>query len=155
MCFSLVALSDTAVTINDPGCTSKTFPDYFDKLAQLPGTIARDVPHLPVVHAFAEQAKNGGYKAAVRRPADDKKQVSILQMISAYRTLGARWAGEQLVGNTVNVRNGLDSVRGAWIEASSTCAMSAAWMRENICPGLTMRRAVPARSLANGPRPGP
>ncbi|MGL6259939.1 3-phosphoshikimate 1-carboxyvinyltransferase [Vibrio sp. WXL103] len=35
MCFSLVALSDTPVTINDPGCTSKTFPDYFDKLAQL------------------------------------------------------------------------------------------------------------------------
>ncbi len=35
MCFSLVALSDTQVTINDPGCTSKTFPDYFDKLQQL------------------------------------------------------------------------------------------------------------------------
>lgn len=35
MCFSLVALSDTAVTINDPKCTAKTFPDYFDKLAQL------------------------------------------------------------------------------------------------------------------------
>ncbi|MCF8778104.1 3-phosphoshikimate 1-carboxyvinyltransferase [Vibrio sp. IRLE0018] len=35
MCFSLVALSDTAVTINDPKCTSKTFPDYFEKLAQL------------------------------------------------------------------------------------------------------------------------
>ena len=33
MCFSLVALSDTAVTINDPGCTAKTFPDYFEKLA--------------------------------------------------------------------------------------------------------------------------
>lgn len=32
MCFSLVALSDTPVTINDPGCTAKTFPDYFDKL---------------------------------------------------------------------------------------------------------------------------
>lgn len=31
MCFSLVALSDTPVTINDPGCTSKTFPNYFDK----------------------------------------------------------------------------------------------------------------------------
>lgn len=31
MCFSLVALSDTPVTINDPGCTSKTFPDYFAK----------------------------------------------------------------------------------------------------------------------------
>jgi len=35
MCFSLVALSDTPVTINDPGCTSKTFPDYFDKLASV------------------------------------------------------------------------------------------------------------------------
>jgi 3-phosphoshikimate 1-carboxyvinyltransferase len=35
MCFSLVALSDTPVTINDPGCTSKTFPDYFDKLKSL------------------------------------------------------------------------------------------------------------------------
>ena len=35
MCFSLVALSDTPVTINDPKCTSKTFPDYFDKLKSL------------------------------------------------------------------------------------------------------------------------
>ncbi len=35
MCFSLVALSDTPVTINDPGCTSKTFPDYFEKLQNL------------------------------------------------------------------------------------------------------------------------
>ncbi len=35
MCFSLVALSDTPVTINDPKCTSKTFPDYFDRLALL------------------------------------------------------------------------------------------------------------------------
>ncbi len=35
MCFSLVALSDTPVTILDPGCTSKTFPDYFEKLASL------------------------------------------------------------------------------------------------------------------------
>ncbi|MEC6795711.1 3-phosphoshikimate 1-carboxyvinyltransferase [Photobacterium sp. S4TG1] len=35
MCFSLVALSDTAVTINDPKCTSKTFPDYFVRLQGL------------------------------------------------------------------------------------------------------------------------
>jgi len=35
MCFSLVALSNTAVTINDPKCTAKTFPDYFDKLSQV------------------------------------------------------------------------------------------------------------------------
>ncbi len=35
MCFSLVALSDTAVTINDPGCTSKTFPDYFEQFQKI------------------------------------------------------------------------------------------------------------------------
>ncbi len=35
MCFSLVALSDTAVTINDPKCTSKTFPTYFQKFNEL------------------------------------------------------------------------------------------------------------------------
>ena len=35
MCFSLVALSETPITINDPKCTAKTFPDYFDKLAQI------------------------------------------------------------------------------------------------------------------------
>ena len=35
MCFSLVALSDTPVTINDPKCTAKTFPDYFDQLAKV------------------------------------------------------------------------------------------------------------------------
>ncbi|WP_413111405.1 3-phosphoshikimate 1-carboxyvinyltransferase [Thaumasiovibrio sp. DFM-14] len=35
MCFSLVALSDTPVTINDPKCTSKTFPDFFSRLDAL------------------------------------------------------------------------------------------------------------------------
>lgn len=30
MCFSLVALGETGVTINDPDCTAKTFPNYFD-----------------------------------------------------------------------------------------------------------------------------
>lgn len=35
MCFSLVALSDTPVTILDPKCTNKTFPDYFQQLAAI------------------------------------------------------------------------------------------------------------------------
>ena len=29
MCFSLVALGNVPITINDPGCVAKTFPDYF------------------------------------------------------------------------------------------------------------------------------
>ncbi|WP_457913763.1 3-phosphoshikimate 1-carboxyvinyltransferase [Candidatus Gillettellia adelgis] len=35
MCFSLVALSDTPVTILDPICTKKTFPDYFEQFASI------------------------------------------------------------------------------------------------------------------------
>lgn len=35
MCFSLVALSDTPVTILNPKCTAKTFPDYFEQLARI------------------------------------------------------------------------------------------------------------------------
>lgn len=30
MCFSLAAFGDSPITINDPDCTSKTFPTYFD-----------------------------------------------------------------------------------------------------------------------------
>ncbi len=35
MCFSLLALADCGVTINDPGCVSKTFPDFFDRFASI------------------------------------------------------------------------------------------------------------------------
>ncbi|GGY10612.1 3-phosphoshikimate 1-carboxyvinyltransferase [Paludibacterium paludis] len=37
MCFSLVSLLGVPVTINDPGCVAKTFPDYFDRFAALRG----------------------------------------------------------------------------------------------------------------------
>jgi len=35
MCFALVACAGIPIVINDPGCTSKTFPDYFEKLASI------------------------------------------------------------------------------------------------------------------------
>ena len=35
MCFSLAALGGVPVTINDPDCVAKTFPDYFNVLASL------------------------------------------------------------------------------------------------------------------------
>ncbi len=35
MCFSLAALSGVNVRINDPDCVAKTFPDYFERFAQL------------------------------------------------------------------------------------------------------------------------
>lgn len=35
MCFSLIALSNTSVTILDPKCTAKTFPTYFSEFEKL------------------------------------------------------------------------------------------------------------------------
>ncbi|TCT18595.1 3-phosphoshikimate 1-carboxyvinyltransferase [Bibersteinia trehalosi] len=35
MCFALVALSNTPVTILDPKCTAKTFPTFFDEFAKI------------------------------------------------------------------------------------------------------------------------
>jgi len=35
MCFSLAAFGTSKITINDPGCVSKTYPDYFSALASI------------------------------------------------------------------------------------------------------------------------
>ncbi len=35
MSFSLASLGDASITINDPECTAKTFPDYFDVFASI------------------------------------------------------------------------------------------------------------------------
>jgi len=35
MCFSLLALDETSVTINEPECVAKTFPNYFEVLESI------------------------------------------------------------------------------------------------------------------------
>ena len=35
MCFSLAALGNAIIHINDPGCVAKTFPDYFERFASI------------------------------------------------------------------------------------------------------------------------
>jgi 3-phosphoshikimate 1-carboxyvinyltransferase len=44
MCFSLAAFGGVPVTIRDPGCVSKTFPEYFAVLGQLTG-VGADYVH--------------------------------------------------------------------------------------------------------------
>ena len=44
MCFSLATLGGTRVTINDPACVNKTFPEYFRELAQ----VAQAVPVIAI-----------------------------------------------------------------------------------------------------------
>jgi 3-phosphoshikimate 1-carboxyvinyltransferase len=35
MCFSLASFGNSEIIINDPGCTSKTFPEYFDLFSEV------------------------------------------------------------------------------------------------------------------------
>jgi 2-oxoglutarate dehydrogenase E1 component len=78
--------------LDNPESVSPEWRRYFDQMQQLPG--ARDVAHAPVVESFIKLARN-------RRPAAaptavvatlEKKQVSVLQLINAYRFLGVRHA---------------------------------------------------------------
>jgi 2-oxoglutarate dehydrogenase E1 component len=81
----------------NPGSVPDTWRDYFDALQHVPavdGTNARDVPHLPVVNAFAERAKQGGTKV-VEASADvemGRKRTAVQQLIAAHRNVGQRWA---------------------------------------------------------------
>ena len=79
--------------LDNPTAVPAEWRDYFDRLAQMPGYVARDVPHAPVVAAFAELGKDGGFRPAAQAAGGDgKKQVSVLQLINAHRILGTRWA---------------------------------------------------------------
>ncbi|PKO92861.1 MAG: 2-oxoglutarate dehydrogenase E1 component [Betaproteobacteria bacterium HGW-Betaproteobacteria-10] len=79
--------------LNNPTAVPAEWRDYFDRLAQMPGVVARDVAHAPVVAAFAELAKEGGFRpAATVSGGDIKKQSAVGQLVTAYRSIGTRWA---------------------------------------------------------------
>ena len=81
----------------NPGSVPDNWREYFDALQHVPavdGSDAKDVPHLPVINAFAERAKQGGTKV-VMASADaemGRKRTAVQQLIAAYRNVGVRWA---------------------------------------------------------------
>ncbi len=82
----------------NPGSVPDHWREYFDALQHVPavdGSNAKDVPHLPVINAFAERAKQGGTRVVGARSADSemaRKRTAVQQLIAAYRNVGARWA---------------------------------------------------------------
>jgi len=81
----------------NPGSVPDSWREYFDALQHMPavdGTNAKDVPHLPVINAFAERAKSGGTKVvmASENVAMGRKRTAVQQLIAAYRNVGQRWA---------------------------------------------------------------
>ncbi len=79
--------------LDDPTSVPDEWRDYFDRLAQMPGYVARDVAHAPVIAAFAELGKDGGFRPVATPPAsDNRKQSAVGQLVTAYRSMGTRWA---------------------------------------------------------------
>ncbi|WP_367846783.1 2-oxoglutarate dehydrogenase E1 component [Rhodoferax sp. WC2427] len=83
--------------LSNPGSVPDNWRDYFDALQNVPavdGSNAKDVPHLPVVNAFAERAKKGQTKVVVASADSEmgRKRTAVQQLIAAYRNVGARWA---------------------------------------------------------------
>jgi 2-oxoglutarate dehydrogenase E1 component len=79
----------------NPAAVDAAWRDYFDKLANLPGVGAYhgpDVAHTPVIKSFAQRAKEGTLHVVPRGTAQAEKQTKVLQLITAYRFLGNRWA---------------------------------------------------------------
>ncbi len=78
--------------LDNPEAVAPEWRRYFDQMQQLPG--ARDVAHAPVIESFIKLARNRPSLAAPAAVAAsiEKKQVSVLQLINAYRFLGVRHA---------------------------------------------------------------
>lgn len=82
----------------DPTSVPDTWRAYFDALQNVPavdGSDSRDVPHMPVINAFAERAKLGVTQVVIAAGADSdlgRKRVFAQQLIAAYRNIGQRWA---------------------------------------------------------------
>jgi 2-oxoglutarate dehydrogenase E1 component len=81
----------------NPGSVPDSWRSYFDALQHVPavdGTNAKDVPHLPVINAFAERAKSGGTKVVLASADAEmgRKRTAVQQLIAAYRNVGQRWA---------------------------------------------------------------
>ncbi len=83
--------------LSNPSSVPDTWREYFDALQHVPavdGSQAKDVPHLPVVNAFAERAKMGGTKVVMASQDAEmgRKRTAAQQLIAAYRNVGVRWA---------------------------------------------------------------
>jgi 2-oxoglutarate dehydrogenase E1 component len=81
----------------DPTSVPDSWRDHFDSLQNVPagdGSNSRDVPHLPVINAFADRARQGQTKVVVASADSElgRKRTAVQQLIAAYRNVGVRWA---------------------------------------------------------------
>ena len=79
--------------LSSPDSVDSQWRQYFDQVAAMPGNTPKDVAHRPIQEAFANLAQQrGGAAAGGVDFAAIQKQVAVLSLISAYRSLGNRAA---------------------------------------------------------------
>lgn len=85
--------------LEDPTSIDEKWRQFFDRLQQTPASDGRvetpDVPHAPIIEAFAQRAmqpRGGSCPVSEGDLEIARKQVAVQSIIGAYRFLGARWA---------------------------------------------------------------
>src|SRR5688500_14566146 len=83
----------------NPQSVSEEWREYFDKMQVLPGAAGnggKDIAHAPIVEAFVQRSKQGGFGATRTMPVEpvsaERLQVAALLLVTAYRIAGSRWA---------------------------------------------------------------
>lgn len=95
--------------LEDPSAVPDQWHQYFDSLQPTETISARDIPHTPVVESLVRSAtqhtppsSETPSKQATEQPSNietqERKQVAVLQLINAYRFLGARKASLDPLG---------------------------------------------------------
>ncbi len=79
----------------NPNDVDLNWRQYFDALQHQPavdGSARSDIPHAPIISAFAQRAKKPATTSASKDFDFAEKHVAVQQLVSAYRFLGSRWA---------------------------------------------------------------
>ena len=103
MCFALVAFAGLDITINDPKCASKTFPNFFEKL--------ESTLQAPVITI---DGPSGSGKGTVARQVANRLGFSYLDSGALYRSVGLFYLNGGESNNLidpVSVKKFMDEIR--------------------------------------------
>ncbi len=89
--------------LSDPNSVPEEWRSYFDQLPRVNGYSAKDIPHSTIREQFLHLSKQKFTKSDLSTPASavsehEKKQVKVLQLISAYRIRGHQVAALDPLG---------------------------------------------------------
>ena len=80
----------------NPNSVPDEWREFSDRMQVMPGSAHKAVAHAPVVQAFVERAKTGGFiherTFPVEPVAPERLQVAALLLVTSYRIAGSRWA---------------------------------------------------------------